>query len=181
MDFIYSDADRLAQVAASAVVAYAAVVLLLRIGGKRTLSDMNAFDFVVTVALGTMLGSTILTDGVSVSEGVLGLSVLVALQALIAALSARSSAVRRVVKAEPTLVVHRGAILRNAMRAQRLSEAEVLAAIRAAGEADLGDVHAVVLETNGNLSVVSAAPGGDGAALAAARLSGVPGHPPEPR
>ncbi len=67
------------------------------------------------------------------------------------------------------------------MTAQRLSEADIFAAVRSSGMADLSDIHAVVLEPNGNLSVVPAPPDEDGRAIAAARLPGVPGQSPTPR
>ena len=52
-------------------LAYAALVVLLRVWGKRTLSRMNAFDFVVTVALGSTLATVLLSRNVALLEGVL--------------------------------------------------------------------------------------------------------------
>jgi len=173
MEFLYTDAAGIIRVAVTAVLAYAALVILLRVSGKRTLADMNAFDFVVTVALGSTLASTILSPSVSLAQGLTALVVLVVLQAILAALGARFDWARRAMKAEPTLVVHRGELLRDAMLKTRLSEAAVLAAIRASGEADIADVHAVVLETNGEISVIPEPPGAKGAALEAARNPGV--------
>jgi len=173
MDYLYADAAGVVKVAVTAVLAYAALVALLRVSGKRTLADMNAFDFVVTVALGSALASTILSPSVSLAEGLTALVVLVLLQALLAFLGSRFDWARRAMKAEPTLVVHRGTLLRDAMLKTRLSEAAVLAAIRASGEADLSDVHAVVLETNGQISVISEPPDARGEALEAARNPGV--------
>lgn len=165
------------RVALSAVAAYAGLVLLLRLSGKRTLSDMNAFDFVVTVALGSTLASTILSRDTTVAEGLTALATLALLQAIIAWAASRSSATRRAVKSEPTLLVHEGRMLEGAMRSERVSAAEVLAAIRAQGGADLRDVHAVVLETNGNFSVIGAPPERAGAALSTARQPGVAATP----
>lgn len=50
-------------------LAYAALVLLLRVSGKRTLSKMNAFDLVVTVALGSTLATVLLSRDVALAEG----------------------------------------------------------------------------------------------------------------
>jgi uncharacterized membrane protein YcaP (DUF421 family) len=72
-------------------LAYAALVLLLRISGKRTLSKLNAFDLVVTVALGSTLATVLLSKSVALAEGVLALCLLVSLQYAIAWLSVRSS------------------------------------------------------------------------------------------
>lgn len=172
MDFLF-ETSRLIEVAAAAVIVYVAVVILLRISGKRTLTDLNAFDFVTTVAIGSAMASTILSPSVTVLDGLVALTVLVACQAVVAFAGSRFDVARRAIKAEPTLVVHRGDLLRDAMRQARLSEAAVLAAVRGAGHADLHDVHAVVLETNGSLSVIDKAPKEAGAALEAARTPGV--------
>ena len=173
MDFLYSDPTRLGQVALLALLTYAALFVLLRISGKRTLPDLNAFDFVVTVALGSTLATTILSPSVALGDGLVALVVLVACQALVALLGVWFDPVRRAVKSEPTLVVRNGQMLRGAMTEARLSEAAVLAAIRSSGHADVADVHAVVLETNGSLSVIDEPPSADGHALEAAHQPGV--------
>jgi len=70
-------------------LAYAALVAVLRISGARSLSKLNAFDLVVTVALGSTLATVLLNGSVSLAEGVLGLVVLVLLQYLVSRLSLR--------------------------------------------------------------------------------------------
>src|ERR671917_1534916 len=97
------------------ILAYLALVLFLRLSGKRTLSKMNAFDLVVTVALGSTLATVLLSKDVALAEGVLAFGVLIALQFAIAWLSVRSAGVRRLVKAEPALLLHQGQFLWRAM------------------------------------------------------------------
>jgi uncharacterized membrane protein YcaP (DUF421 family) len=138
-------------------LAYIALVLLLRISGKRTLSKLNAFDLVVTVALGSTLATVLLSKSVALIEGVLALGLLIFLQYAIAWLSIRSPRFQAVIKAEPTLLLHRGGFLEGAMRAERITREEILAALRASGAAAPGDVAAVVLETDGSLSVIAQA------------------------
>ena len=70
-------------------LAYAALILLLRASGNRTLSKMNAFDFVVTVALGSTLATMLLSADVALAEGVVALALLIGLQFVITWLSAR--------------------------------------------------------------------------------------------
>ena len=113
------------------VLAYLALILLLRVSGKRTLSKMNAFDFVITVALGSTLATVLLSTSVALARGMLAFAILIFLQLAITWLSVRSPAVRRLVKAEPTLLVHKGQLLRGAMRSERVTEDEVLAALAA--------------------------------------------------
>ena len=136
-------------------LAYLALVLLLRISGKRTLSKMNAFDLVVTVALGSTLATIILSKDVALAEGVLAFALLIGLQFVITWLSVRSATVSRLVKAEPTLLLYQGKFLPAQLRQSRVLEGEVLAAIRQQGIAALDKVEAVVLETDGSFAVVS--------------------------
>lgn len=139
-------------------LAYTALVLLLRISGKRTLTKLNAFDLVVTVALGSTLATILLSKSVSLAEGVLALALLIALQFAITWTSVRSERVQKLVKAEPTLLLHRGQFLDRAMRAQRVTREEVLALLRASGQTEPSKIGAVVLETDGSFSVLSQAP-----------------------
>jgi hypothetical protein len=133
------------------VLAYFALVLFLRLSGKRTLSKMNAFDLVVTVALGSTLATILLSKDVALAEGVLAFGVLIALQFAIAWLSVRSTGVRRLVKAEPALLLHQGQFLWRAMAAERVTEEEIRAAVRAQGVGTLGEVAAVVWRRMGAL------------------------------
>jgi len=148
----------LGRVLAIGPLAYVALVLLLRISGKRTLTKLNAFDLVVTVALGSTLATILLSKSVSLAEGVLALALLIALQFVITWSSVRSERVQQFVKAEPTLLLHRGRFLDSAMRAQRVTRADLLAVLRASGETEPSAVAAVVLETDGSFSVLSDAP-----------------------
>ena len=101
----------LVRVAIVGTLAYVALVLLLRVSGKRTLSKMNAFDLVVTVALGSTLATVILSKDVALVEGGTAFALLVGLQFGITWLSVRSASVRRLVKAEPTLLLYQGSVL----------------------------------------------------------------------
>ena len=136
------------------ILAYVALVLMLRISGKRTLSKMNVFDLIVTVALGSTLATVLLSKDVALAEGVLALALLILLQFLVAWSSVRSSAFSKLVKASPRLLFSGGEYLPRAMRSERVTEAEVLAAMRASGMTNLDDVGAVVLETDGSFTVL---------------------------
>lgn len=137
------------------VLAYAGLILLLRTTGKRTLSKMNAFDLVVTVALGSILATVLLSKETALSEGLLAFVVLCGLQYVVAWVSVRSERFRDLVKAEPSLLYFRGRYSETMLRRERISREEVLAAIRSQGTADLTAVHAVVLETDGSFSVIA--------------------------
>ena len=161
------------------VLAYAALVLLLRISGKRTLSKMNAFDLVVTVALGSTLATVLLSKDIALAEGILAFLVLAGLQYVLAWLASRSGKFsekfREIIKSEPALLVYQGRLLEDALRRERVSEVEVYAALRNEGIADLEEAQAVVLETDGTFSVIR-----NTGESRAGNLEHVPGYPPEP-
>ena len=136
------------------VLAYVAVIIWLRITGKRTLSKWNAFDFVVTIALGSTLASVITSRDVPLVEGVVALGLLVLLQFVITWLSVRVPAMRRLIKAEPTQLLKNGRFLDDALIRERVSESEVRMAIRSHGHASVEEIEAVVLETDGGFSVI---------------------------
>ena len=135
-------------------LAYLGLVVLLRITGKRTLSKMNAFDLVVTVALGSTLATVMVSKQTPLAEGLVALAMLVFLQYAVTWSAVRSKFVRRIIKSEPTLLFYRGEFLDQEMRRERVVKDEVLAAIRQQSISDLKQVEAVILETDGSLNVV---------------------------
>lgn len=137
-----------------ALLGYAALIVLLRVSGKRTLSKMNMFDFVVTIALGSTLATLILSKTTALAEGVAAFAALVFGQYAIAWLSARSRRFEALIKAEPVLLFHEGRFLDHTMRKERITREEVLSAVRAAGISELQDVGGVVLETDGSVTVM---------------------------
>ncbi len=147
------------RVFAVGVPAYIGLVVLLRISGKRTLSKFNAFDFVVTVAFGSVLASALLTKTIALSDVLAAFALLIGLQFLVTWSSVRWSFVDHLVKSEPQLLFHHGEFLAHALRRQRIARTELLSAIRSQGVASLDDVDSVVLEIDGTLSVVTMASG----------------------
>ena len=147
----------LGRVALAGVASYAALVAMLRVSGKRTLAKLNAFDLVVTVALGSTLSTVILDRSIALVDGLAALAVLIVLQYALAWGATRSRRVNRLVKSEPRVLYYRGTFARDAMRDERITEEAVLAAVRAARVADLQSVEAVVLESSGDLSVLGRA------------------------
>jgi uncharacterized membrane protein YcaP (DUF421 family) len=140
------------------VLAYAALVLVLRTSGKRTLAKMNAFDLVVTVALGSTLATILLSRDVPLLDGLVAFILLAGLQRVITEASLRSPTVARLVKSEPRALVYRGMVLHDALREERVLETELQAALRARGLAQYEDTDLVVLETDGSFTAVAKLP-----------------------
>ena len=170
---IFTGLYSLAHTLVVGLLAYASLVALLRVSGKRTLSKWNAFDLIVTVAFGSTLASALLSNDVPAAQAVLAFALLVALQFAVTWTSVRVPWVERMVKSAPTLLVHRGEIRHEALRRERVTELEIRAALRAHGIAELGEVGALVLETDGSFSIIKTIPPGG-----AFSLRGVAGAEP---
>lgn len=139
-------------------LAYVVLVVFLRISGRRTLAKMNAFDFVVTVALGSTLATILLSRDVPLADGVAAFAVLIGLQFVVTWSSVRVRWVRQLVTGEPLMLLYRGRSLPDALRMARVTEDELRSAVRTDGLASMDDVEAVVLETDGSFSVVRRGP-----------------------
>lgn len=166
--FFFTGWINLLRVLVIGVLAYVTLVFFLRISGKRTLSKMNAFDLVVTVALGSTLATVLLNRNVTLAQGALAFALLVGMQYAVTWSSVRIPPLRRFVTGEPTLLLYRGEYLPAALRRTRVTAEEIRASVRAAGLSGLGQVEAVVLETDGTFSVVR-----EGAGSGASSLAGV--------
>lgn len=139
--------------------AYAILIVVLRAAGKRALAKLNAFDLVVTVALGSTLATVLLSKDVALAEGALAFAMLAGLQYAVARASIRWRWFRNAVRAEPRLLVEDGVARREAMAAERVTRGEIDAALRQQGIGRIADAAAVVLETDGSLSVIAATAG----------------------
>ncbi len=136
------------------ISAYISAIFLLRLSGKRTLSKWNAFDFVVTIALGSILATTLVSTKTSFFQGMLAFSVLIFFQYIITWIAVRSPVVQKFIKAEPTLLLYQGKLQYSVLKQERVNEAEVFAALRSQGVASTETVEAVILETDGSFSVI---------------------------
>jgi uncharacterized membrane protein YcaP (DUF421 family) len=150
----FQSCNALLQVFVSAIIVYVALVLFLRISGKRTLSQMNIFDFVITVAFGSTMASTIISKDAVVLDGLLALASLILLQFLVAQTSVRWPRFQRLVKSQPRILYHHGQYDTAAMHKERIAKEEIRQAMRSQGVLIEEQVEAVVLETNGKFSVL---------------------------
>ncbi|MBB6178201.1 DUF421 domain-containing protein [Pseudorhizobium flavum] len=153
-DMFFQEWENIFRTIMVGLLAYVSVILFIRISGKRTLAKLNAFDLVVTVALGSTLSSVLLQKSISLAQGVTALGLLIALQYLVTFLSVRSTRFAKLVRSQPSLLARHGIFYGDAMVRQRLTEDEVLSAVRAQGLQGLENVEAVILESDGSLSII---------------------------
>ena len=136
------------------IIAYAAIIIFLRVSGKRTLAKWNSFDFVVTIAFGSVLASALISNKDTFGKDIYAFALLVLFQYVITWVAVRSSAVQKLIKSEPSLLLYRGKMQYDVMKKERIAEGEILAALRAEGVSAIEDADAVILETDGSFSVL---------------------------
>jgi len=131
------------------------VLLVVRVVGLRSFSKMTAFDFVATVATGSLLATAATaTRWSEFLQFAVAVLALMAVQAGLAAMRKASNTAREVLSNTPILLMRDGQFLEDAMRKSRVARNDVLAKIRGANVSSISDVRAVVLETTGDISVL---------------------------
>ena len=136
------------------ILTYVALIIMLRASGKRTLSKMNAFDFIVTVALGSTLAAVSLNKDVALADGILALFLLVFLQYAISSLAVRYDYIKGLITSSPSLLLYRGEMIIENMKKERITTEEIKAKARERGFSSLEDIDAIILETTGIITIV---------------------------
>lgn len=163
--FIVGSWEAVVRVLVVGTLAYLALVLLIRASTKRSLAQFGAFDFVITVALGSAFGRILTATEVGIVEAVVTFGLLVTLQYVLSLAELRSPAMANLVKAPPSLLYYEGRYLEDAMRRELVTTKELEAAVRQRGLGSFDGVEAIVLESGGDLAVILKQQRGDGAVI----------------
>ncbi len=149
----FRDWKSIGHVAITTIIAFVILFFFVRISGKRTLAKLNAFDFVVTVALGSTLSYMMLAI-VPIIEGAIVLFLIIALQYIFAWTARSSKKIEKLINAVPTLIFYDGEFIEHAMSKEAVTKGEIFSMIRNSGIDQIDDVKAVVMELNGVITVV---------------------------
>jgi uncharacterized membrane protein YcaP (DUF421 family) len=148
-------AGGLGWVAAKAVLIFAVAVIGLRLGERRTLAQLGAFDFAVALAIGTIIGRTATTPSASFATGAVALVTLLAAHRLVA-FARRHSRVARIIDHPPRVLIARGEIQDRELARAGLTTADVYALLRQNGVDDLDQVGYLLYETRGVTTLIGA-------------------------
>lgn len=151
----FNDLPSIFRILIVGTLSYIFIIFILRTAGKRTLSKMSAFDFIVTVSLGSILASILTNDNLPLLNGVVAFGLLILLQFITTSLAVRSKRFKKLITASPKLLFYKGQYDERAMKSERILRAEVMQAVRGNGIATMDLVLAVVLESDGTFSIVS--------------------------
>lgn len=152
-DIFFDGFSNLVSIMVTAPIIYLGVILFIRVSGKRSTSQMNNFDWIVTVAMGSLVGSSLVLEDVTLAEALLATGMLMVLQFLFTFGAARSGWIERLIKSRPRILYTDG-YCTEAMSRERITKSEIRAAIRETGTASLADIQWVVLESDATFSVI---------------------------
>lgn len=152
-DLVFENWEKLGQIALMTTASFLILFIFIRISGKRTLAKLNAFDFVVTVALGSTLAYMMLAL-VPLIEGVMVLILIIGLQYLFAKLARVSEKAEQLINSSPCLLFYKNEYQEENMKTEAITKEEINSVVRQAGLDTLDNVLAIVLELNGEISVV---------------------------
>lgn len=163
--FFYDSLESILRIIFVGTSTYIFLLFLLRVFGQRTLSQMQSFDFIITIAIGSAYGRILTAKGVPLLESATAIFLLVFLEYMMDWLSLRSSRFANLIGNRPILLYFRGEFLRDSMKKNRITHKELLAQIRLNKISSLQEVEAIILEASGKVAVVKKNPENDNSTL----------------
>ena len=170
-DWFTTTPEALLATVLSALGIYVVLIALIRLVGLRSFSKMSSFDFAMTIAVGSVLASAILSASTPLPQAAIALASLFGIQFGIAWLRKHTVWMEHVVDNEPLVLMTREGMVRENMTRVRVTEHDIWAKLREANVLTVDEVRAVVFESTGDISVLHGDP--DGPQLEACLLSGV--------
>lgn len=153
-DWVFTNWTSALMVIVSAIVVYAILIGLTRLSGVRSFSKMSSFDFAITIATGSVAASIIVMKDPPIVQGAVALGILYAMQMSLAALRKRSKLIERIVDNQPRLIMCGREIHEDQMKKAKITHDDLFAKLREANVTQFDQVHAVIAETTGDISVL---------------------------
>lgn len=156
MEMLFFDnIEKLARIVLTAAMVYLMIVAVTKVSGKRSTSQLNNFDWIVTVMIGSLGASTILLKNVPFIEGMSSILTLYLLQFLVTKYASISPSFSSFILSEPKIVFYQGQFLPDAMRDERLTRQELESVMRSNGIHSLDEIEAIVFESDATLNVIT--------------------------
>jgi hypothetical protein len=154
-DMFTRDAGFLPQIVARVPVMFIFTLLAVRLGGKRHVSDMGPFDFVITLAAASAVGDAVLYQHVPLSHAIVVIGALFFLRFVLTTLTVGRPATKNALEGTPTVLIEDGRVFDEALARERIDRDTLAAALRKAGTLDADRVALASLERDGSISVVN--------------------------
>jgi uncharacterized membrane protein YcaP (DUF421 family) len=136
------------------VVVYVFLLVAFRLTGKRQVGQLTPFDLIVLLIISNVVQNALIGNDNSLGGGLVGAAAILALNSAVVEVTYRSRRARRLLEAQPTVLIHDGRLLEDNMRRERVTLDDLLAALRRNGVTDPAHVRLAMLEENGGISVI---------------------------
>lgn len=156
-NLLFQDWQAIGRILLSGILIYFLLILIINFYGKRSISNLSMHDYVVTIAMGSIAGSTIILDNVTLLDGLIGILILLSLQFIVTFLSRYDTRIFRKLNSAPSVLFLKGEFIEENMKENRITQDEIYSAIRSQGQCTSDQIYAVVIESNGDLSVIQSA------------------------
>lgn len=154
MSWFFDSGSSLLWVVVSCVVFYFLTIAISRLVGLRSFTTFSSFDFLITLSMGALLASTVVSREVALTEGAAAIATLFTLQMAVSLGRSHWGWVKKIIDNPPTLLMENGQVLYDNLRAVRITEDELRAKLRGSNVYNYAQVRAVVLESSGEVSVL---------------------------
>lgn len=138
----------------SALGLYLGLILFTRLMGLRSFSKLSSYDFAMTVAIGSILTSTILSDSPSLSQGLVAVAVLFLIQGTISVIRRKSKPLKSLIDNQAIILMAHGEYFCDNLKEANLTKNDVQEVLRKNGLKSKSEVFAVIMETTGDMSVI---------------------------
>lgn len=153
MEWIYSPDDHLLQILGGCVLIFVSIIVLTRVVGLRSFAKFTAYDFAFTVAIGSIISST-LTSTTSIAQGSVAIGGLLFITFAMSYLQRKSDVLKNLVSNQPLLLMKDSTIYEDNLKYARIEKSQLIAKLREANVLNYEQVLAVVLESTGDISVL---------------------------
>ena len=138
-----------------AIMVYILVLIVMRLMGKREIGQLQPFELVISIMIADLASIPMTDPGVPIFNGLVPILGLLAMHLLITVLNIKSVNLRKITCGKPTILVYRGKIDEEALKKERFTISELQERLRGKDVFNLGDVEFAILETNGEVSVIT--------------------------
>ncbi|MFD3002833.1 DUF421 domain-containing protein [Pontibacter toksunensis] len=153
MEWIFDKRDPLLETMIGSIMIFSVIILLTRIIGLRSFAKFTVYDFAFTIAIGSIISST-LTSGTSIVHGSVAIASLLFLTFIFSTLQKKFPALSSTISNKPLLLMRGNQILEENLKHARIEKSQLIAKLREANVSRLNQIQAVVLESTGDISVL---------------------------
>lgn len=155
MDIFEISGEEAIEILIRVFIVYLVVVLGMRLVGKREIAQLSVVDFVMMLLISNAVQNAMLGDNTSLSGGIIAALALFLINFVLRTLEYRNKRLKGLLEGEPVTLVYQGRLLEGNLKKARITEAELMSAIREHGVNEIGQVDLGVLEINGSISILS--------------------------